>query len=56
MTRYPSPKKNIIWESQSSDDKGHPWLKTMGCPDPQSLKKISVPSVVVIVAMLAFLD
>jgi hypothetical protein len=31
--------------------RGHPWLKTTGCPEPQSLEKISVPSVVVIVPM-----
>jgi hypothetical protein len=37
MTRYPSFRKNIICGSQSSEDSGQPWLKTIGCPDPQSL-------------------
>jgi hypothetical protein len=41
--------------SQSSAESGQPWLKTIGSPEPQSLKKIPVPSVVVIVGMLYLL-
>src|SRR6478735_5053208 len=51
-TRYPLERKNSSWLSQSSADNGQPWLKTIGCPSPQSLKKISVPSLVVIVPMV----
>src|SRR5271154_1994213 len=47
--------KNSIWVSQSSAESGQPWLNTMGCPEPQSLKKISVPSFVVIVGMTSIL-
>jgi hypothetical protein len=31
MTRKPRLRKNSICVSQSSDDSGQPWLKTMGC-------------------------
>ena len=37
--------------SQSSEDSGQPWQNTIGEPDPQSFKKISKPSDVVIVGM-----
>jgi hypothetical protein len=50
--RNPRSTKNIIWASQSSLDNGQPWLKAIGCPEPQSLKKISTPSFVVMVPMV----
>jgi hypothetical protein len=43
--------ENNIWVSQSSEDSGQPWQNTIGEPDPQSFKKISKPSDVVIVGM-----
>lgn len=30
--RYPCCRKKSIWASQSSDERGHPWLKTIGWP------------------------
>src|SRR5690349_12464540 len=53
-TRYPCPRKKSIWLSQSSELRGQPWWNTMGRPvfGPQSLKKICVPSLVVMVLMV----
>ncbi len=54
-TRKPCWTKNSICASQSSEESGQPWWNTMGCASfgPQSLKKISVPSRVVMVGMVA---
>src|SRR5467141_746374 len=49
MQRYPRSARNTIWSSHASLFNGEPWLKTIGWPAPQSLKKISVPSVTVMV-------
>jgi hypothetical protein len=35
--RKPWLTRKFIWSSKSSEFKGQPWLKTTGCPDPQSL-------------------
>ena len=45
----PRSARNTIWSSHASLFNGEPWLKTIGWPAPQSLKKISVPSVTVMV-------
>jgi len=47
ITRYPLLSKNIICVSQSSADRSHPWLNTIGFPAPQFLSNISMPSLVV---------
>jgi len=39
----------MAWSSQASALSGQPWLNTTGCPEPQSLWKICVPSLVAIV-------
>src|SRR5260370_40967840 len=49
MQPYPRSARNTIWSSHASLFKGEPWLKTIGWPAPQSLKKISVPSPTVMV-------
>src|SRR5258708_25035166 len=40
MQRYPLAPRNTIWSSQASALKGHPWLKTTGCPSPQSRERV----------------
>ena len=51
MARNPWLATKLAEPSQASAVSGQPWLKTTGCPLPQSLKKISVPSEVVTVGM-----
>src|SRR3546814_4604201 len=58
MVRKPWFAKKTIWASQASADSGQPCEKTIGCASfgPQSLKKMFVPSLVVMVVMSWFLS